>query len=112
MKNRLIADDQRMMAYPGATDGRCTGTSTAQAFELIAKAIREPSVDHLIHDHQGSVAADRHLTQLCEAIVAKLGLAHFTFGRPLRSSHVGHTIRCDLLVPDDQSVLTSSRVQL
>lgn len=60
---------------------RYTGRTTALAFELIAKALREPRKWHCVRDHHGTTMADEHLCDAVQVVVRKAGLDGFIFRR-------------------------------
>ena len=62
--------------YPGE---RCTGRTTALAFEYIAKAIRNPGKELIPQDHHPGTPANRELCYKIRLIVEKLELQGFKF---------------------------------
>lgn len=58
---------------------RCTGRSTAQGLELIAKALQQPHVWHDVRDHWGNQNAHTNLRRIVQDQVKALGLNFFHF---------------------------------
>lgn len=57
---------------------RCTGRTTALAFEHMSKAIQNPHKWIPVIDHHNTVMAGANLAALIAQYVYKLGLKHFT----------------------------------
>lgn len=68
-----------VLAQNSLPGNRCTGRTTALAFALIAKAMREPRKWHVTVDHHGSLDSDRYLKDTIETIVSNTGLQGFVF---------------------------------
>lgn len=69
--------------------GRAVGTSTAQALEFLAEAIRKPGRDIKVVDHYGTTQSSESLTRTIGDIADKLALRKIT----IRPAY--HTIRSD-----------------
>lgn len=58
---------------------RCTGRTTAIAFDILSTIHRDPGVYHKIVDHFDTKDADIHLSRQIKAIIGLLGLKHIEF---------------------------------
>ena len=63
------------------TQARCSGKSTAMAFNFIRVAIDNPGKEYYIQDHNCTRQADNNLYCMIERMIDKLDLKGFEFNR-------------------------------
>ncbi len=76
---RLQKNPLHLEARYSIPPDRQIGTTTAIAFETIAKAIKNPYTWILILDHYGTAEADRHLQMVISRVCTSLELKQIYF---------------------------------